>query len=428
MSPGRTGISTALPGLLMGLLLAAAPVPSLADTEWSFGGHIKLQSLYAGYPDNSIFRDILGPDSLDNTAASRIKVHARHETWDFNLAYQFIAIYADTLPVADRFPDSALPVDKVISDNRRWWDLTHSSVNGHKSAIINRLDRLNIGYSSDHTVWRFGRQAISWGNGMLFTTMDIFNPFDPAAVDKEYKTGDDMLYSQYLFDSGNDIQGVVVVRRDPRTGQVESNQSSLAFKYHGFLGDTELDLLAAQHYGDPVLGLGGITDIGGAIWRGDLTWTHTDLEDAVCAVTSLSYSWNWGGKNISGMFEYYYNGFGQTGGAYSIDDLLRNPELLIRLDRGELFTLARHYLAASATIEVSPLFNVTPNVFVNLEDPSALAQLVVQYDWKQNLLVLGSLNIPIGPDGSEYGGTASPVEGLYFSTGLSLFAQLAWYF
>ncbi len=258
--------------------------------------------------------------------------------------------------------------------------------------------------------------------------MDILNPFDPAAVDKEYKTGDDMLYSQYLFDSGNDVQGVVVVRRNPRTGQVESNQSSLAFKYHGFLGANEFDLLAAQHYGDPVLGLGGITDIGGAIWRGDLTWTHTDLEDAVSAVTSLSYSWNWGGKNISGLLEYYYNGFGQTGGAYSIDDLLHNPELLVRLDRGELFTLARHYLAASATVEVTPLFNVTPNVFVNLEDPSALAQLVVQYDWKQNLLVLGSLNIPIGPDGSEYGGTVSPVEGLYFSTGPSLFAQLAWYF
>jgi len=42
--------------------------------------------------------------------------------------------------------------------------------------------------------------------------------------------------------------------------------------------------------------------------------------------------------------------------------------------------------------------------------------------------LLGSLNMPIGPDGSEYGGTVSPVKGLYFSTGLSLFAQLAWYF
>lgn len=408
--------------------LLMAPTTASAQEEWRFGGHIKARSIYTHYPSNSVFEEIFGSSSLDTNLDARIKINANRDSWDFDLAYQFIAIYADTLQLAERFPDSALPVDKVISDDRRWWNLTHSSGNGDKSAVINRLDRLSVGYSTDHTVWRFGRQAISWGNGLIYSPMDIFNPFDPAAVDKEYKTGDDMLYGQYLFDSGNDLQGVMVVRRNPRNGEVESDQSSLAFKYHGFLGSSEIDLLAAQHYGDQVLGLGGIMDIGGAMWRGDLTWTHTDTENVLSAATSLSYSWTWGGKNVSGVLEYYYNGFGQTGGAYSIDDLLHNPDLLVRLDRGELYTLARHYLAASALIEVTPLLNVTPNVFINLQDPSALAQLVVQYDWKQNLLFLGSLNIPIGPDGSEYGGTVSPVDGLYFSTGLSLFGQLAWYF
>jgi hypothetical protein len=77
---------------------------------------------------------------------------------------------------------------------------------------------------------------------------------------------------------------------------------------------------------------------------------------------------------------------------------------------------------------MTPLFMLIPNFFINLEDPSMLAQLVAQYDWKQNLQVLVALNFPIGPDGSEYGGIEAPVEGLYFSTGPSLFAQLAWYF
>ena len=316
----------------------------------------------------------------------------------------------------------------MINDDRRWWDLTYSFGDDDKTAFIHRLDRLNVGYTTDHTAWRFGRQAISWGNGMIFTPMDVFNPFDPAAVDKEYKSGDDMLYGQYLFDSGNDLQGVAIVRRDPRTGKVESDHSSLAFKYHGFLGANEIDLLAAQHYGDQLLGAGGITDIGGAVWRGDLTWTHTDLDNVFSAATSLSYSWNWGGKNISGVLEYYYSGFGQKNGAYSTLDLLQNPDLLKRLGRGELFTLARHYIAASATVEMTPLLMLIPNFFINLEDPSALAQLVVQYDWKQNLLVLGALNLPLGPNGSEYGGIQAPVDDLYFSTGPSVFAQLAWYF
>ncbi len=144
---------------------------------------------------------------------------------------------------------------------------------------MHRLDRLSVGFTTERSAWRFGRQAISWGNGMVFTPMDVFNPFDPAAVDKEYKTGDDMLYGQYGFDNGNDLQGVAVVRRDPVTGQVEQDQSSLAFKYHGFLGMNEYDLLAAEHYGDRILGLGGNVALGGAVWRGDLTWTRTDRDD-----------------------------------------------------------------------------------------------------------------------------------------------------
>jgi hypothetical protein len=71
---------------------------------------------------------------------------------------------------------------------------------------------------------------------------------------------------------------------------------------------------------------------------------------------------------------------------------------------------------------------VTPTLLVNLEDPSALAQTVLQYDLRQDFLLRAALNIPIGPDGSEYGGIDSPVTGYFYSSGPSLFAQLAWYF
>jgi len=101
---------------------------------------------------------------------------------------------------------------------------------------------------------------------------------------------------------------------------------------------------------------------------------------------------------------------------------------LKRLSRGELFNLGRHHLGASVTVEVTPLLKLTPNAFINLTDPSALAQLVLSYDWKQDIQLLGALNIPVGPDGSEYGGIESAHPGLYVSTGASVFAQLAWYF
>jgi len=93
-----------------------------------------------------------------------------------------------------------------------------------------------------------------------------------------------------------------------------------------------------------------------------------------------------------------------------------------------LFNIGRHYLGASVTLEATPLLNLTPNIFVNLADPSAYAQFVISYDWKQDLQLLAALSFPIGPDGSEYGGMDALQTGKYVSTGPALFAQLAWYF
>jgi len=399
-----------------------------SETSWEFSGHAKYQFIFLTYPDNSAFNPVLGDGEPGNNLEVRLKFSTYRDRWDFKADYQFMALFGDTLELDRHFPDTAITAGTVINDDRRWWNLTHTIDDEGNRIVVQRLDRLSLAYTGEHIVWRFGRQAISWGNGMIFTPMDIFNPFDPAAVDKEYKTGDDMTYGQYLFDNGNDLQAVAVVRRNPLNGKVENDQSSLAFKYHGFLGTSEFDLLAAEHFGDPLLGLGGIVNIGGAIGRGDITWTDSGESSVISLATSISYSWTWGGKNVSGLLEYYHNGFGQKNGTYSVNDLAQNPQLLKRISRGELFTLARNYLALSASVEISPLFILIPNFFVNLEDPSTLFQLVAQYDWKQNLQILAAVNIPVGPDGSEYGGIEAPMESLYFSTGPGFFAQLAWYY
>jgi len=406
-------------------IILAASATVRADPD--FGGHLKGRAEGATYPDDSLFRDVLGATARDLGLELRLKAAFRQERWSFAADYQGIVLNADTLALG-ALPGLDLPAARVIDDDRRWWNLTHTSGDPDGTLVVNRLDRLYVGWTGERTVWRFGRQAVSWGNGLLFNPVDVFNPFDPAAVDTEYKTGDDMLYGQYLFANGDDLQGVAVVRRDPRSGEVEADNSSLAFKYHGLVGMNEFDLLAAEHYGDTVLAAGGTLAIGGAVARGDLTWTRTDRDDVLSAVASLSYSWTWGGKNVSGVLELHRNGFGQRGGAYAPEDLAANPDLLERLARGELYTLGRDYTGASLTIELTPLFQLSPNLFVNLGDPSALAQLVARWDLRQDLLLLGALNLPVGPAGSEYGGIETPVEGRYLSTGAGVFVQLALYF
>ena len=397
------------------------------NNGWTHGGHIKYQFNNTWIPGYSVFRRY-GDDLQDHNLETRLKLAARRDRWDFKTDIQVITVHSETLAASRNLPGGIFQGAVFINDDRRLFDLTHEIKNRQKDAMVLRLDRISVGFTGDKTVVRFGRQAISWGNGLLFTPMDIFNPFNPTAVDKEYKPGDDMIYAQYLQENGNDLQVVGVVRRDPENGEIKQDVSSAALKYHGFWGSNEYDLMLAEHYGQSVLGAGISTGVGGAVLRGDLVWHDTDSGSVYSGVAGVSYSGVLGGHNWTGFLEYYYNGFGLPDGLYSPARILGIRELVSRLSRGELFNIGRHYLGTSVLLELTPLININANIFVNLIDPSAYTQVVLSYDWKQDIQLQGALNIPIGEKGSEYGGIRGLQTGQYFSIGPSLFAQLAWYF
>ena len=146
-----------------------------------------------------------------------------------------------------------------------------------------------------------------------------------------------------------------VFRRDPRyrrPGVICRDQ--LRSNITAFAGEAEYDLLLAENYDDTTIGIGGNRSVGGAVVHGDVVWADTPSGSRLQLVTNLSYSWVWGGKNMSGVIEYYFSEFGQKSGNYDIDSLTQNVELTKRLERGEVFTLGRNYLAGGVTIELTP--------------------------------------------------------------------------
>lgn len=414
--------------VILSLLLNCALISSAAaDPSWFKGGRALYRFQLNTLPDDSLYLDFVETPMIDHNGAMRLLFDWRKDKVSLVADYQLIAQHGDSFTLAKNLPGSAIITGPVPNDDHRLFDLTHVISEDNNSALSHRLDRLYIEYAVTKAVGRFGRQAISWGNGLVYTPMDFVNPFDPSAIDTEYKTGDDMLYGQYLQQSGNDLQAVWVFRRDIN-GDVSSDVDTIAAKYHGFAGSKEYDLLLAQHYDDNIIGVGGITDVGGAIWRGDITLTDTQTDNVFSLVTSLSYSWIAWDHNFSGILEYFYNGFGQANADYSPAALASNPDLVKRIVRGELFTLGRHYVLASAMVEMTPLWLLTPNVFINASDGSFLAQLVSSYDLKQDWQLLAAISVPVGAAGTEYGGIDSGIAGRPLSTEFSLFAQLAWYF
>ena len=147
-----------------------------------------------------------------------------------------------------------------------------------------------------------------------------------------------MLYLQYLRDNGNDVQGAYVARRDPATGDVASDQATAA-----------ASTMALRAMQSTMCWWRAVMAIRLSAWA-----RHTpsvvrcgvpislrptrDSGTRTQFVTNLMYSWIWLDKNMSGAIEYYYNGFGRGG-----DQSGQSSSAT----RGELFTIGRHYLAAT---------------------------------------------------------------------------------
>ena len=110
-----------LAGWTVVLALALPAVDSWAQTA-TVGGHAKYQFVHQSWPDDSIFRDLLGSSSTNQYLESRLKLDFEDGPWDFKADYQFLAIDADSLSLSEGLPGAPLPLDAVISDQRRWWN------------------------------------------------------------------------------------------------------------------------------------------------------------------------------------------------------------------------------------------------------------------------------------------------------------------
>jgi hypothetical protein len=314
------------------------------------------------------------------------------------------------------------------NDAGRLMDLTHVIDDKDKSILYHRLDRLALTYQTDVTTICVGRQALTWGNGMLFNPMDLFNPFSPTEIDREYKTGDDMVTLQMPIADAGELQLLHVPRRSLETHAVSGSQSSTAGKFHFNAGSTEFDVMAARHYNDTITGLGGAGYIGDAAWRMDVTLTvpesQKNRDEFAAFMTNIDYSWVWSGKNMYGLVEFFYNGLGKTAYPEAITD----SEIVSRLSRGEIFTIGRTYLAGQVQVELHPLFNLYLTMINNLKDPSGVIQPKLLWDVAQNAQMTLGGTFYYGKRGSEFGGYLIPGTTQFQIPPDSGFFKLVWFF
>lgn len=375
----------------------------------------------AALPEHSLQRQLGGTPAYDYTAdlrlmfkqdIGRLSLTAHHNTiLNGGDSFAFLTNPGATL---DQSP---------TDDQFRLMDLSWELHSGDRHRLVHRFDRLALQYRGSTWGITVGREAVSWGSGLVFQPMDLFSPFAPTTVDRDFKAGDDLVIVDKLFDDGSDIQLLGVARRD-LDGDATGDVASAAIKWRKFLGGSEFELFAGKHYTDQVYGGALRLPVGGAMLRTDIVATRLDADGdwRVSGILNVDYSFAVGGKSSYVFAEYYHNDFG-------VDVLPANPlllpeDLVVRLARGEVFNLMRDYLALGGSIQWHPLWTQSLTLIANLHDSSSLLQSTVSYVPSDHATIEVGVTWPIGDAGDEFGGV--PVAGDELTTGGAFQGYLRW--
>jgi len=389
-------------------------------------GRIKLGGMLADGGAQSLSQALGHQRRGEVDAQLRLQWSHSIDSWSVNAAWQLDGRQGSAVAL-QRDKQSAYPALAGGVDSNLW-DLQQSWSEARYHDIGYRWDRLNVSYTGNALVMRVGRQALTWGAGQVFHPLDLVNPFQPVQLDTTYKHGTDMVYGQWLFASGADVQ-VAVVPHHRTDGMDRNGSKPTQAALISLPGDTlQWTILVANDRSDTLLGLATSGSLGENIWN--LEWLHSGLNEGG-KVNSLLFNLTRAGviwqRNYSAFVEFYYNGFGQASDHYSLEQL--DPALLTRLTRGQQFVTGRDYLAFGARWDWTPLLQLIPSVITNLNDGSSLVDGQLSWSLSENMTFKADVRWPLGGHGSEFGGLALEYgQAPYYAQAKQVQVQLTGYF
>jgi len=299
--------------------------------------------------------------------------------------------------------------------------------------ILDR-DRVTVHHELDralfalHPTWGevvVGRQAVGLGRGVLFSAVDMFAPFSPLEVDREWRRGVDAVRTEVRLSPTSSATAFAVFGED-------WERSAAFVRLRGYVGTMDAALLAGKRAEDEFAALVVSSAVADAEVHAELAAfrvpdPHPDggvlSNDRVLAKGVLGASYTFDvGRGLTVLGEVHHSGFGVA----DTDELSRRfaaPALQERLLRGDMQIIGRWALGLQVSYPVSDVVSVSCSLVENPSDGSGMASPSVEWFATENttVSVTGFLPWGRGPeDGelrSEYGGSPH-----------SLFAQVALYF
>lgn len=281
------------------------------------------------------------------------------------------------------------------------------------------FDRLNLQFDFNKVRITVGRQAITWGVSYFWPALDLFAPFAPQQIDREYKAGVDaarVVVALGHFSELEIIGGVL--------GTSTERDGSVGALLRWNVGSADVGFMGGRFHQDNVLGTFVTADVRGTGLRAELSWTDSgDPSDL-----ALQRERFWRGSmgldrqltsRLNLTMETAWNGYGTCDPSQYL--ALIQAE---RYSRGEVTGLGRIYAGAALTWIIQPVLTVANSLLVNLSDASVLWVPTLQWSASDSLDVVAGGQVGLGPELSFEG----EVESEYGLVPVSIFGSVRIYF
>jgi hypothetical protein len=276
------------------------------------------------------------------------------------------------------------------------------------------IDRAQI---SLHPRWGeiiMGRQAVGLGRGRLFSAVEMFAPFSPSEVDREWRRGVDAARIEYRLSSTVSVEGIGAFGES-------WDESALLGRARGYFGPVDGEFLFGKRGEDLLAAVVTSAALSGAAVHAEAALFRIPEKQpggglfgndrlAGKALLGASYTFDIG-NGLTLLGEYHYSGFGIRDAEDAVQLLTSDTALQQRFLRGDTQTLGRHNLGLQASCPVKDVVTAGLLVLVSAQDGSGLLSPSAVWDVQRNVTFLASAFASWGTrpsDGvlrSEYGGT-----------------------
>ncbi len=299
----------------------------------------------------------------------------------------------------------------ATSDTLKFLPLQHTLVDSDDAQVVASFDRLNLQFDLSSTRIIAGRQAVTWGVSYFWPALDLFAPFPPQIIDREYKPGVDAVRCTVALGPYSELDVLGASLGPAPSGDWAAG--ALARFHAGFV---DLGLMGGKFHRDTVFGGFFTSNLRGTGVRGELSWT--DSGDADDIVRNRPQFWRATigvdrqlTPTVNLTAEFAWNGYG-TSDATEYLDLLHSD----RIRRGEVNSLGRLYAGAAVSWRFNPLWTLDNAVLINMNDPSALCVPSLRWSTGNNSEAIFGVQVGLGTSlapgsfpRSEYGSASNTI-------------------